>query len=311
MAFQTLIRNFFNALWLLLAWPAIAAAQAEPAPPIVDVPWLQERVCSPRLVVLDLRRSRQNFEAEHIPCAVHSDYYQGGWRATMNGVENMIPSASRLEALIGSLGIANDSHVVLVTAALDMFSPAEVARVFVIFRYLGHDNVSIIDGGIGAWTAAWDNDIEVGPVVPEPATFTAKPRPDMIATRAEVEAAIKAGTPLIDMRGNDHYLGINRTRVVVRPGTIPGAVNLPMTWIVVNDELRFRTPDQLRTLWQTAGVPIDAPQILFCNSALESSIGWLAANMLLGNSQAKLYDGSLAEWSADPALPMELKVQLD
>ncbi len=311
MAFQTLIRKILGPLWLLLAWPAIVAASAEPVPPIVDVPWLQERVCSPDLVVLDLRRSRQNFEAEHIPCAVHSDYYQGGWRATINGVENMIPPVTRLETLIGRLGISNDSHVVLVTAALDMFSPAELARVFVIFRYLGHDTVSILDGGIGAWTAAWDNDIEVGPASPQPASFTATPRTDMIATRAEVEAAIEADTPLIDMRAHDHYLGINRTRVVVRPGTIPGAINLPMTWIVVNEELSFRTREQLRTLWQTAGVPIDTPQIMFCNSALESSIGWLAANMLLGNSQAKLYDGSLAEWSADTSLPMELKVPLD
>ena len=144
-----------------------------------------------------------------------------------------------------------------------------------------------------------------------PASFTAAPRTDMIATREEVEAAIENATPLIDMRSHDHYLGINHTRVVVRPGTIPAAVNLPMTWLVVNEELRFRTPDQVRILWETAGVPADAPQILFCNSALESSIGWLAANMLLGNTQAKLYDGSLAEWSADPALPMELKVPLE
>jgi len=311
MAFHTLIRKFLGPLLLLSAWSAAGAVQAEPAPPIVDVPWLQERLCAPDLVVLDLRRSRQNFEAEHVPCAVHTDYYQGGWRATVNGVDNMIPPVARLEALIGDLGISNDSHVVLVTAALDMFSPAELARMFVIFRYIGHDKVSILDGGIGAWTAEWDNDIEVGPAAPEPTTFTAAPHPDMIATRAEVEAALASGTPLIDMRSQDHYLGINRTRVVVRPGTIPGAVNLPMTWIVVNEELSFRTPAQLRTLWQTAGVPIDTPQILFCNSALESSIGWLAANMLLGNSQAKLYDGSLAEWSADATLPMELKVPLE
>lgn len=311
MPFQTFSAKFSAALCLILAVAAGVPAEAGDVPPIVDVPWLQDRVCGPGLKVLDLRRSRQNFEAEHIPCAVHSDYYQGGWRATVNGVENMIPPVSRLESLIGGLGIGNDSHVVLVTAAVDMFSPAEVARVFVIFRYLGHDKVSILDGGIGAWTAEWDNDIEVGPASPEPVVFTAAPRDDMIATRADVEAAVADGTPLIDMRSHDHYLGINSTGVVVRPGTIQGAVNLPMMWIVVNEELLFRTPDQLRTLWATAGVPTDGPQILFCNSALESSIGWLAANMLLGNSQAKLYDGSLAEWSADAALPMELKVPLD
>ncbi len=310
MPFSAIPAKICTVLSLFWVLAVAAPAQAETVPPIVDVAWLQERVCGPDLKVLDLRRSRQNFEAEHVPCAVHSDYYQGGWRGTVNGVENMIPPVPRLENLIGNLGISNDSHVVLVTAALDMFSPAEVARVFVIFRYLGHDKVSILDGGIGAWTAEWDNDIEVGPVSPEPASFTASPRTDMIATRADVEAAIADGTPLIDMRSHDHFLGINSTRVVVRPGTIQGAVNIPMTWIVVNEELSFRTPNQLRTLWAQAGVPSDGPQILFCNSALESSIGWLAANMLLGNGQAKLYDGSLAEWSVDVELPMDLKVPL-
>lgn len=290
---------------------ASLSARAEPAPPVVGVDWLAERVCEPGLVVLDLRRSRLNFEAEHVPCAVHSDYYNGGWRAVRGGVENMIPPTARLEALIGALGIGNDSHVVLVTAAVDMFSPAEVARVYFIFRYLGHDAVSILDGGIGAWTAVWDNDVEVGPANPEPASFNASPRPGMVATRAQVEAALGGPVALVDMRTRDHYLGINRTRVVVRPGTIPGAVNLPMTWLVVNEGLRFRPPDQIRRLWRFAGLAPDAPHILFCNSALESSIGWLAAGALLDNGDVTLYDGSLAEWSADPALPMELKLPLE
>ena len=114
------------------------SARAEPAQPIVDVAWLAPRVCSADLVVLDLRRSARNFAAEHVPCAVHSDYYTGSWRATRDGVENMVPAVGRLETLIGGLGIGNETHVVLVTAALDMFSPAELARVYFIFRALGH-----------------------------------------------------------------------------------------------------------------------------------------------------------------------------
>lgn len=286
-----------------LLWAAAAAA-AE-APPVVDVEWLKPRVCSPPVVVLDLRRSYRNFEAEHIPCAVHSDYYGDGWRTG----GNMIPPAARLEALIGGLGIGNDSHVVLVTAALDEFSAAEVARVYTIFRWLGHDGVSILEGGIGAWTADWENDIEVGAVEPRAVPFRAAPQGDIVVDRAAVEAALAAGVPLVDMRPNDHFLGINRSPALTRPGTIPGAVNLPMDWIVVDGGLRFRSPAQIRRLWQAAGVPAAGPQILFCNSGLESAVGWLAA-VLLGNADARLYDGSLAEWSAAPALPMDVLVPL-
>jgi thiosulfate/3-mercaptopyruvate sulfurtransferase len=296
-------------LFVVLAMTGIARAEA--VPPIVGVAWLASRVCGDDLVVLDLRRSARNFEAEHVPCAVHSDYYNGGWRTVRDGVENMVPDAARLEALIGGLGIGNDSYVVLVTAALDMFSPAEVARVYFILRYLGHDRVSILEGGIGAWTAEWDNDIEVGPAKPRAATFVARPRTDLIAGRADVEAALGGESQLIDMRANDHFLGINSSRVVVRPGSIPGAANLPMMWLVVDGELRFRTPAQIRRLWNAAGLDADAPQILFCNSGLESAIGWLSLGGLLGNANVRLYDGSLAEWSADPALPMENRVPLE
>ncbi len=294
---------------LLLALPV--AVRAEPAPPLVDVAWLQSHLCNGTVITLDLRRSQQNFAAEHIPCSVHSDYYGDGWRASRDGVGNKVPPAERLERLIGSLGIANDSHVVLVTAAVDMFSAAELARVYFIFRQLGHEAVSILDGGIGAWTAEWDNDVEIGDVTPTQATFTARPRPDMIASRAEVAAAVASGATLVDMRNNDHYLGINSTRVVVRPGTITGAVNLPMSWLVANEGLRYRTPAQLRRLWAAAGIDPDRPQILFCNSGLESAVGWLALGAQLGSDTVKLYDGSLAEWSADPNLPMTTAVPLD
>jgi len=297
----------------MLALSALAplAAAAQPAPPLVDAEWLAARLCDPGVAVLDLRRSARNFAAEHIPCAVHSDYYDDGWRATVGGIENMIAPADRLAALIGRLGIGDESHVVLVGTAVDAFSPAELARVYFIFRWLGHDRVSILDGGLAAWTAAWDRDIEVGETAPAPAHFTARPRPGMIADRADVVAALEGGPPLVDMRPNDHHLGINRSRVVVRPGTIPGARNLPMAWLVVEGTLTFRTPDQIRRLWRAAGLSADEPQILFCNSGLESAVGWFALAALVGNERVRLYDGSLAEWSADPSLPMDLKVPLD
>lgn len=285
---------------------AVAETRADPAPPLVTVEWLQPRVCRDPVMVLDLRRSLRNFEAEHIPCAVHSDYYGDGWRTSAN----MIPPPERLEALVSRLGIGSDSHVILATAAVDEFSAAEVARVYLIFRLLGHDAVSILDGGVPAWTADWRNDVDSGPADRAPASFRARPRDDIVADRAAVVAALAAGAPLVDMRPNDHFLGINRSPALARSGAIPGAVNLPMSWIVEDGGLRFRTPEQLRRLWRAAGVPAAGPQILLCNSGLESAVGWFAAAVLLGNAEARLYDGSLAEWSADPSLPMDVRIPL-
>ena len=57
-------------------------------------------------------------------------------------------------------------------------------------------------------------------------------------------------------------------------------------------------------------MPVSGETIFFCNAGLESSLGWFVAHELMGNTAARLYDGSLAEWSADPTLPMDLKVPL-
>jgi thiosulfate/3-mercaptopyruvate sulfurtransferase len=276
---------------------------------LVDVAWLRDHACGEGVVVLDVRRSRNDYEAGHVPCAVHTNFYEDGWRRPSHGVVNMLPPAEALERLVGSLGVGNDSHVVIYASGTGAFDVAEATSIYLTLRYLGHDAVSILDGGLPAWTGDWENDIGVGWETPEPVPFVAAPRPEMIVTRADVEAAMTAGAPpLVDMRRHDMFLGINRAPALARPGTIPGALNLPMTWLTENDTLVFRRPDQIAALFAAAGVPVEGDVILFCNAGLESSVGWFAAVALLGNAHARAYDGSLAEWSADPDLPMVIQV---
>jgi thiosulfate/3-mercaptopyruvate sulfurtransferase len=298
-----LIIFIFFALAGDLSW----AAESRP---LVDVAWLKPRVCAPSLVVLDLRRSPANYRAGHIPCAVNSNYYGNAWRIDIGGIAKKMPPVARLEALIGGLGISNDSHVVITGAGTDPFDAAEAAGAYLTLRYLGHDRVSILDGGQQAWAAEWDADIDTGPREPTPKTFRARPRPNIVAPREAVQAARARGAPLVDMRGHDHFLGVNTEAVLARLGTIAGARNMPMSWITKGGSLWFRSLDTLKTLFAAAGVPESGETIFFCNAGLESSLGWFVAHELMGNTAARLYDGSLAEWSADPTLPMDLKVPL-
>jgi thiosulfate/3-mercaptopyruvate sulfurtransferase len=91
---------------------------------------------------------------------------------------------------------------------------------------------------------------------------------------------------------------------VQRYGTLPGAINLPLVWMTTDGKGFFRKPEELKALFSYARVPVDGSQIVFCNTGHTASLVWFVAHELLGNSQARLYDGSLAEWSLDPGRPM-------
>ncbi|MBL29166.1 MAG: sulfurtransferase [Rhodospirillaceae bacterium] len=298
----------FSAVISFIAGQAAAETDSNYPGPLVAVSWLSEHLCESGLVVVDVRRSRDDYRVGHVPCAVYTNFYEDGWRAHVGGVPMMIPPRPQLEKLIGGLGIAGDSHVVLYNTSLDDVSAAETTRMYLIMKVAGLKRVSILDGGFPAWIADWQNDVETGDRTPEPTVFDAEPAAGVVVDKAAVETALAAGTPHVDLRATDYFLGVNREPITARPGTLPGALNLPLTWLTVDRGLVFRTGHDLDTLFAAAGVPTTGRVIYFCNSGLESSLGWFVAHELMGNDEAVIYDGSLAEWSADPALPMEARV---
>ena len=143
---------------ILMLFAFCLAPVAASAAPLVTADWLVENAERPDLVILDLRSrlnggSRAAFEKDHIAGAVYSDYLRAGWRVTRDGVPGQLPPAADLEVLIGGLGIGNDSHVVLVAGGRNALGMASATRVYWTFKMLGHDRVSILDGGYRAYLA--------------------------------------------------------------------------------------------------------------------------------------------------------------
>lgn len=305
-------------LFLTVAWLAAASTTvfAASATPLVDANWIKQNSCKPGIVVLDIRNqldghSKMDYLRGHIPCAVYSDYMKDGWRAKVNGIPGMLPPLPQIEKLIGSLGIDDNSHVVIYSAGTNALDMGSATRVYWTLKVLGHDDVSILNGGYAAYTADKANKIQTGMNQPQPKTFVAKFRKDMYPTEADVEKARKAGDILVDNRPNDQYMGVNRTATVKRNGTIPGAKNLPESWLTDNDGGQFRSVAELEKLYKNAGVPLKGEEINFCNTGHWASLGWFVSSEVLGNKQAKVYDGSMTEWSADPKLPVEQKIKMD
>ncbi|MEM7224945.1 MAG: sulfurtransferase [Pseudomonadota bacterium] len=297
----------FLTLFLFAATPVVARA----ATPLVDVDWLKENAQRPEVVILDVRNklgggSKDAYLAGHIPGAVYSDYLRDGWRTKVNGVIGQLPPLEHLERLIGGLGIDNDSHVVIVaggTSALDMGS---ATRVYWTLKVVGHDKVSILDGGHRAYAADPANSLESGWNEPEARAFNAAFRPEMIADRGAVEAFLRGDRVIVDYRPVKQYRGLAKHPAAKRKGTIPGAVNVPESRLTSADGT-FVAGGEVDSLLAELGVDAGDPQVAFCNTGHWASLGWFASSELAGNKDVKLYDGSMVDWSAHDALPIEVK----
>lgn len=274
--------------------------------PLVDASWLEEHLGNPSLVVLDVRDPVEKvaaYDSAHIPGAITAPYSGAGWRATVDGVPGQFPGAETTAAMIGKLGISNDDHVVIVSQGSDSSEFGAATRVYWTFKVLGHNAVSILDGGARAWDAAGGEVSNVATVL-EPATFNADFQQQLLASTADVAAAQANGTKLVDGRPAAQYRGEGKSPVVRVPGTIPGAVNIDNVQLYNADSASFVSADTIAKLAAGVGLADDQPTIAFCNTGHWASIAWFALSEIEGHKNTSMYDGSMAEWTADESRPV-------
>jgi thiosulfate/3-mercaptopyruvate sulfurtransferase len=308
---RRLLNSLAVAAAVLFAGPSFAQ-------PLVDSEWLKGNLDKPNVVVLDVTgRTQDQYKAGHVPGAVFTDYAKDGWRVNVNGVAGKVPPAANLEKLIGSLGIDNNTHVILVPLGERALDMGAATRIYWTFKVVGHDKISILDGGFTDWakidpkTKQRVYQLATGGTTPQAKTFKANLREEMLVSTADIQKALANNVPLVDNRPNDFYVGISVSPAATRAGTIPGAKNVQESFITKNGGGSFRSAAQLKQIFASQGVPSEGEQISFCNTGHWASLGWFAAHELMGNKKAKMYDGSMSEWSRGKDLPVEQKVKLD
>jgi thiosulfate/3-mercaptopyruvate sulfurtransferase len=272
---------------------------------------VKANVGNPGVAFVDIQPSADYLRG-HITGAVNTDFGKSGWREERaDKVPDMLPEKlDKLVAHIGSLGIDNNTHVVLVAPGGSNADMGWATRIYWTFKVLGHDSVSILNGGMKDWAKDKTNAIQTGVIKAEPKAFTARLNTDLIATVDDVKAAKEKGVLLVDSRPEDQYAGINRNPKATESGTLPGAKNLPSGWTTENGGGKFRSKALLEQLYKVADVPTSGEQINFCNTGHLASIGWFVSSELVGNKKARLYDGSMVEWTMSKAGPVEQKVKL-
>jgi thiosulfate/3-mercaptopyruvate sulfurtransferase len=283
---------------------------ASPAPMpdmLVTAEWLAEHLDDPNLVVLDctvtveqgenglvIESGRAGYDAGHIPTAGFADL-MGELADAESPHKYAVPSPEEFAAVMGALGVGDDSRVVLYDASMSAWA----ARVWWMLRWVGFERVAILDGGLGAWTA------EGRPLSTEPAdrptrNLTPAPRPELIADKNDVFAAIDdAAVSLIDAMPEPHFRG--EMTMYARPGHIPTAKNVSVMSLL-DESGRYRPQEELAALFDD---DVDARIITYCGGGIAASSTAFVMTRL-GYSDIAVYTASLQEWAADPANPMEV-----
>ena len=273
---------------------------------LIQAEALAERLGDPRLRIFDCRfdlarpdSGRERYLDEHLPGAVYADLNRDlSAPATRTSGRHPLPAPATFAARLRAWGVNAGSCVV----AYDDGNAAYAARLWWMLRWLGHDEVVVLDGGMRRWLAL---DLPLEDAVPEPVVgdFVAHLRPEFAADTAMVlEAARDPGARVLDVRAPERFRGEIEPIDAVA-GHIPGARNHPFT-SSLDAQGRFLPRDELRRRL-LAGLDGAAPSrtIAMCGS------GVTACHLLLalehaGLGGARLYPGSWSEWSSDPGRPV-------
>jgi thiosulfate/3-mercaptopyruvate sulfurtransferase len=295
-----------TALVLGLAGVGSAHAERLTDQPLVDAGWLNSHLGQPGLVIIDIRDKTKDgapYAAGHVPGAVEAQYSTYGWRASIDGAPGLLPKLDDITAKIAALGVNDDTQVVIVPDGSSISEFGGATRVYWTFKVLGHDNVTILDGGYKAWAAAGEP-VSADVVTPKAGTFTAKFRPELRAEVAEVQQAINDDVNLIDARSVAQFIGKEKTSTVKELGTIPTAVNINYDkfWDAQNG--RFASKATIDGLVKQAGLVDKDGVITFCNTGHLASIAWFGLSEVAGLKHVRLYDGSMSQWTLDPSRPV-------
>ena len=304
-------KDKLTAMIITIAFSLFFALKSYAAEPLVSVDWLKSNLSNEELIVLDIRNkidggSKDAFEVSHIPTAVYSNYLEDGWRTTVDGIVGKLPPVKDLEILIGGLGIGNDSHVIVVPGGVSSSDFGSASRVYWTFKVLGHNNVSILDGGYAAWLQQLPTQIETGAVNPTTAIFKADFQSKYLATTEDVVNALANNSSvLVDARPEEQFLGKSKSGKALAAGTIPGSFNLQQQTLVEDNTSIFKDAITVAQLVKEVCIESTEGEIAYCNTGHWATVAWFALSEVLGHENVKNYDGSMVEWTADPARPLE------
>ncbi len=272
---------------------------------LVSTAWLAAHLKDPDLRVLDAsmylpgtdRDARAEYDAAHIPGARFFDIDEIS--DLRSDLPHMAPPPEKFMSRMRAMGVG-DGHQVVVYDGAGLFS---AARVWWLFRLMGHRDVAVLDGGFPKWQTEGHPTEDMPPVIKD-RHLTARFQNHLVRDVTQVSQASKLGSvQIVDARAPGRFRGdAPEPRPGLRAGHIPGARNVHYE-ALLNDDSTMKSPDDTRALFQEAGVDLAKPIITSCGSGVTAAILGLALTRM-GHDSWSLYDGSWTEWGMFPTVPV-------
>ena len=275
--------------------------------PLVTTEWLRANLQAPKLKVVDGTwipdwvaphgTARSNFLQKHIPSSVYFDIDEICDKNST--LPHMLPSEKVFSKEVGKLGISNDDLVIVYDANNYMAS----ARVWWMFRAMGHENVQVLDGGLSSWLKTNEDSVEHGRRQITPCNFIARSMPHLTTDTESVSHTSRKNqgshTHILDARPSGRFQGSKpEPRENLPSGHIPNSTNIPHDKVIDSAGL-IRKSNELQKIFNQ----VAEKSICTCGSGVSAAVLALALARL-GKFDVSVYDGSWCAWAQNSEHPI-------
>ena len=262
---------------------------------LVTTDWVAQHGSDAGIRLVEVDVDTAAYDEGHISGAVGLN-----WQTQLcDQVRRDILTKEQFEGLCQDNGISNDTTVIFYGDNNNWFATYALWQ----FRYYGHDEskLKVMDGGRQKWIDE-GRDLVTDTSSPASTDYKAKfPDDNVRATKDHVLPTLDQGiVNLVDVRSPAEFSGEiiappGLPETAQRPGRIPGAANIPWATAVADDGT-FKSYDELKEIYEGAGVDPDKETVAYCRIGERSSHTWFALKYLLGYEKVRNYDGSWTEW---------------
>ncbi len=270
---------------------------------LVSTEWVAEHLDDPSVRIVESDEDILLYDVGHVPGAVKLDWHTD----LQDPVARDFVDKAGFERLMAGAGISNDTTVIFYGDRNNWYA----CYTFWLFRYFGHEDCRVMDGGRAKWEAESRPYTREYPTYPVTTYRAQDADPSIRAFRDDVLASVRSGDhALVDVRSPQEYTGevIHMMGYpqegAQRGGHIKGAKNIP--WgKAANADGTFKPVEELRALYSGEGITEEKPVIAYCRIGERSSHTWFVLHYLLGYPDVRNYDGSWTEYGSLVNVPIE------